>query len=183
MHKLTQLPTWISFVDDGGDSGGTGTGDNPTGQQQQDDQGGPKLLTQEEVDAIVEKRLGREKAKYADYDQLKSAAQKLQEIEDSQKTEAEKAEARAAAAEAEAEKFRTQAVRAEVASEKGVPLDLLSGPQDSSPEALADYAEKLLAFRGEQPTGPRSSALRDVNRQQVKGTTAEQFGSFLEDLF
>jgi|SRR3990172_7856475 len=49
-----------------------------------------KTFTQAELDAIVRDRLKREKEKFADYDQLKTAATKLAEIEQSQLSETEK---------------------------------------------------------------------------------------------
>lgn len=49
-----------------------------------------KTFTQAELDAHIADRLSREKAKYADYSELKKSAVKLQEIEDAQKTELEK---------------------------------------------------------------------------------------------
>ncbi len=51
---------------------------------------GNRVFTQDELNAIINDRLARERNKYADYDQLKTAAQKLKEIEDSQKSESEK---------------------------------------------------------------------------------------------
>ncbi len=53
-----------------------------------------KTLTQAEVDAIVKDRLQRERAKYADYNDLKAAAGKYAEIEESKKSELEKAQAK-----------------------------------------------------------------------------------------
>jgi len=64
-----------------------------------------KSVPQSEVDRIVESRLARERKKFADYDQLKERAAKLDEIEQAQLTELERerkaredAEARANAA-------------------------------------------------------------------------------------
>jgi len=47
-------------------------------------------MTQAEVDRIVKERLARERAKYADYDQLKAAAAELEKIRESQLSETEK---------------------------------------------------------------------------------------------
>lgn len=65
-----------------------GAEDTDTGNDQ--DKTGNRVFTQEELNAIINDRLARERNKYADYDQLKTAAQKLKEIEDSQKSETEK---------------------------------------------------------------------------------------------
>jgi len=47
-------------------------------------------FTQTEVDRIVSERLKREREKFGDYGDLKKAAAKLKEIEDSQKSESDK---------------------------------------------------------------------------------------------
>lgn len=69
-----------------------GGGDPPvqpaggTGDQSQQ----AKTFTQEQLDAILADRLTRERQKFADYDELKSAAAKWQEAQDAQKSEADK---------------------------------------------------------------------------------------------
>lgn len=50
-----------------------------------------KTLTQVEVDRIVADRVNREKAKFSDYADLKSKAQRLEQIEAANQTELEKA--------------------------------------------------------------------------------------------
>ena len=103
------------------------------------------------------------------------AAQRLQEIEEANKTEAEKIAARAEAAEKRAAELEVKAIRAEVAAAKGVPVALLTG---STQEELEAAADALIEFRGEQKAAPSSSALGRVNGQKVKGSTADQFADF-----
>lgn len=120
--------------------------------------------SQEDLNKIIEARLARERAKYADYDNLKTAAQKLAEIEAANQTEAEKAQVRLEAAEKRAAELESQYLRAEVANEKGVPAKLLAGATREELEAAAD---ELIAFRGEQkPPAPKSSALGRVNQSE-----------------
>jgi hypothetical protein len=80
-------------------------GDPPAdgGQQQQ------RTFTQTELDAIVERRLAKERAKYADYDDLKAAAGKLTEIEDAQRSDLERAQQAAQDAQARAEQAEARA--------------------------------------------------------------------------
>ena len=53
-----------------------------------------KTFTQEEVDALIKKRLARVKSDVpADYEELKSKAQKFDELEEANKTELQKATA------------------------------------------------------------------------------------------
>lgn len=132
--------------------------------------------TQEELDRIIQGRLDRERKKFADYDELKKAADRLSEIESANKTEAEKAAARADAAEKRAAELEAKALRAEVAAAKGVPSALLTGSTQDELEAAADA---LIAYRGEQRSaGPSSSSLNRVNSNTVKGTTGDQFADF-----
>lgn len=133
--------------------------------------------SQEELDRIIQARLDRERKRFADYDEVKAKAAKLEEIEQANKTEAEKAAARAEAAEKRANELEAKALKAEVAASKGVPAALLTG---STQEELEESADALIAFRGEQKAAPSSSALGRVNQGKVKGTTADQFADFME---
>ena len=54
-----------------------------------------KTLTQAEVDRIVEQRLARERKRYADYDELKAKAKKVDELEAANLSELEKAQKKA----------------------------------------------------------------------------------------
>jgi hypothetical protein len=106
-------PVWI-FEDghvlpvisggDGPDDGDSDAGDKPT----------TKTLTQDEVDRIVEQRIARERAKYADYDDVKKKASQLDELEAANASELEKAQKRAEKAEQERD-----AARAEVETVRG----------------------------------------------------------------
>ncbi|MEH6802093.1 MAG: hypothetical protein V7697_03710, partial [Rhodococcus erythropolis] len=98
---------------------------------------------------IVEGRLMRERAKFADYDDLKSQASKLAEIEEAKKTETEKlaeriaaTEAREAAAIAKAEAAELKALKSDVARDKGVPVGSLTGVTKEELEAAADELVK-----------------------------------------
>src|SRR5690606_19117969 len=104
------------------------------------------IVSQEALDKIIQARIARERAKFADYDELKAKAEKLAEFEESQKTEAQKAQERLEAAEKRAAELELKAARAEVAAAKGVPAELLTG---STQEELEASADALIAFRGE----------------------------------
>lgn len=81
----------------------------------------------------------------------KAAADELAELRESQKTEAEKVADRLAVAEKRAADAEAKALRAEIATAKGVPAELLNG---STAEELEAHADQLLAFRGEAPKRP-----------------------------
>lgn len=80
-----------------------------------------RTFTQDELNAVVSDRLRREHEKYADYDDLKAAQAKLDEIEQERLTELEKVQKRADDAEKERDLARQQAqdtaIRAALAME------------------------------------------------------------------
>jgi hypothetical protein len=80
-----------------------------------------------------------------------TAAKRLAELEESQKTEAQKAQERLDAAEKRAVELELKATRAEVAAAKGVPVELLNGGTREELEASADA---LIQFKGAKPNGP-----------------------------
>lgn len=101
-----------------------------------------KTFTQEQLDRIVEDRLKRERAQFADYDDLKAKAAKLDEAEEAQKTELQKAKDAAAEAKTQGEAAIARAnatlIRAEVmqqatalgAVDPDVVVALLAGSED-----------------------------------------------------
>lgn len=103
----------------------------------------------QEIDWKAEARKWESRAKenLASAKANEGAAKRLAEIEESQKTEAQKAQERLEAAEKRAAELELKAARAEVAAEKGVPANLLTG---STREDLEASAEALIAFRGTQ---------------------------------
>lgn len=124
----------------------------------EDKLGNEKTFTQAEMDALIEKRLERERGKYSDYEALKEKAAKYDQAQESAKTELQKAldqaaEFKAKLAEREKEIASAKA-RGKVAAETGVPEHLLLGETE---EACKAYAEKLLAWRGGAPAMPNGS--------------------------
>lgn len=82
--------------------------------QSQGQPGWTPPASQDELDRIIKDRLNRERAKYADYDQLKAAADELAQIKAEQLTEAEQAAARAEAAEQRAAELEQVVLRSRV---------------------------------------------------------------------
>lgn len=86
--------------DDGAGNGDQGEAQGNEGQQSGDEQGAERTFTQADIDRIVKDRVGKERQKFAGFDDLKAKAQKLDEIEQAEASEAEKAARRAEQAEA-----------------------------------------------------------------------------------
>lgn len=138
MFNISRFPARIRLIDGGDGDGGSGEGNEPE----------PKSFTQEQVDQIVEKRLAKERGKYKDYDELKSKAMKLDEMENAGKSELDKLKESNAALrkqidDAAAEKQHAEWV-SEVAKDKGVPAELLRGSTKDELEAHADLLQAAL---------------------------------------
>lgn len=105
------------------------------------------ITTQEELDKIVGSRVMRERDKYRDYEELKTAAQELAKLKDENKSELEKAISRAEKAEKELTSLQHEKqlsdVAKEVSKETGVPLEALRG---NSKEELLEHASLLKQY-------------------------------------
>lgn len=156
----------------------------PEGQQNGDTHQADGTVTfesQEAFNALLTKRLEQQaRNQFGDYDDVRAKAAKFDELEQASKTEADRQRERLEAAERELAATRVTALRATIASRKGIDPDLLSGATEEEIEAFAD---KLIAFRGEQqPARPGSAAIGRVNTQETKGTPAERFSQQLTGL-
>lgn len=138
MFNRFRFPARVRLIDGGSCEGGSGEGNEPE----------PKSFTQEQVDQIVERRLAKERGKYKDYDELKSKAMRLEEMENAGKSELDKLKESNAALrkqidDAAAEKQHAEWV-SEVAKDKGVPAELLRGSTKDELEAHADLLQAAL---------------------------------------
>ena len=73
----------------------------------------------------------------------KTAAQRLAEIEEAQKTAEQKAAERLAEAERKAAEAERRVLIATEANTSGVPVYILEGPRDDTPEALSAWAKEI----------------------------------------
>ena len=145
-------------------------------QEQATEQG--KTFTQAELDAIVGDRLKRDRAKYADYEDLKKKAERLDELEEAAKTDLQKATERADSLQKELDEMKAAGairdMREAVAKETGVPADLLTGGTE---EACKEQAASILAFKEEKanyPTIKDGGGVGNVG----KPTTRDQFAEW-----
>jgi len=119
----------------------TGNNTAEAGEQQPNQEQAEATFSQEDVNRIVQERLQREREKYADYDELKTAAQRAQELESEKQTLAERV------AEFEAKEERQKLV-SDVADETGVPADALRGDTKEELEAHAEVLKSLMKTTG-----------------------------------
>lgn len=145
-----------------------------------------KMLSESEVNRIVQERLAREREKFADYDDLKSKAEKLNELEAANQSELEKAIARADAAEKAAQeaaearkKAEFEALRVRVAGEKGVPANLVKYITGDSQEAIEAAAEELAAVQPQPQQGYVPTAGTGGSAPDHEGDAAERAKAWL----
>lgn len=84
LKKSKVTDAFILSIEDGADAGGAGgpATDQPEPNTQADKPAGWKAPeSQEDLDRIINKAVGRAHAKYADYDDLKAKAQRMEELE------------------------------------------------------------------------------------------------------
>lgn len=137
----------------------------------------PKTFTQQELDAIVADRLKRERAKYEGFEDFKAKAQKLDELEEANKSELDKAHERVSTLEAELNRLKKadeiRAIREKVAKEQGIPAESMSLLTGDTEEACLEQAKTILsiAVPGTYPHVPDGGELQNIN----KGSTRDAF--------
>ena len=152
--------------------------DNATVTTQDNGEGQTRTFTQEEVNAIVGKRLAEEKGKYSDYDEIKAKAAKFDEAEEANKSELQRATERANNLESELAALRKEnevrTMREAVSKETGIPSNLLTGDTE---EACKAQADAIKAFA--QPSGyPRVKDGGEVSTNHA-GSAKQQFADFM----
>ena len=106
-----------------------------------------KTFTQADVDRIVQERLAKEKGKYADYDELKAKAAKVDELETSKKSDLDKLTEQIEGLKKSQTETEARALRAEVATAKGLNAAQAKRLAGTTREELeADADEIIEAF-------------------------------------
>lgn len=123
-----------------------GTTTPPAGGQQEQQWTPP--ASQADFDRIIGDRLTREKAKYADYDEVKAKAAELDQAKDAQKSELEREREARTAAERERDDLKSEKelskLRKEISDAAGIPVSALRGSTKEELEAHADELKALL---------------------------------------
>ena len=111
-------------------------------------------FTQAQVNDLIAREKGKIQSKYGDYNELKSKADKLAEIEAASATDLEKVQKKAAQLEQEKAAAESKLLRYEVANDKSVPADVVEFLKGNTREELEASAEKLLSFTSKQAATP-----------------------------
>jgi len=144
-------------------------------------QGAPveKTFTQSEMDAIIGERLGRLKAKYADYDELKTKAAAYDEAAEASKSELQKAVEERDKLKAKLDKLEADAKRAEqvakAAAEHGVDAELLS-------RMSGDVEENAKFLKEQMASVPKYGSVPDGGEQQPPTITREAIEAIKDPL-
>lgn len=122
--------------------------------------------TQAEFDAMVKDRISRERAKYADYADLKAKATEFDKLAEAQKTELQRAQERAEAAEKTALEKDSELLRLSVIAKHSIPTDYQEFLTGATEEELEEKAKKILTLiptstgqvRPDFSQGPKAAA-------------------------
>ena len=160
--RLRHIAMFAAPSEPGGDGQ---QGNEPTG-------GNDRTFSQSEVNRIVEDRLRREQAKYADYDDLKAKADKFDAQEEANKSELQKAnEANQKLASQLAEQKHSGLV-ANACLKHGIPAefaDLVTGDDEESIDKAAEKVAKLVAGAQGRSTSGREKHPLDGEGNQPGG--------------
>lgn len=139
-----------------------------------------RTFTQSEMNAIVSDRLSRERAKYANYEELQQKARELDALKEQGKTELEKATEKISALQKQIETMTRadtiRKLRDKVSAETGVPAAVLSGEDEESCKA---QAQAILEFAkpNSYPTVPDGGEVHAA----PGGKTRDQFSSWFHE--
>lgn len=145
--------------------------------------GQERTFTQDEVNAIVGKRLAEEKSKFSDYEDLKAKASKFDELEEANKSELQKATERANNLEAElqgmkkAEEIRQ--TREKIATETGIPSNLLTG---NTEEECKAQAEAIKNYASASPSYPKVKDGGEAPKTS-SGNAKADFAEYMSSVF
>lgn len=143
------------------------------------------ITTQEEFDAAIKECLSREKAKYSDYDQLKSRVKELEEENVGLKSTIESTNQSKSESDKQLEEmqskiagYETASLRTRVALQHGLPYDLADRLQGNDEESFKADAERLAGYmKRAQPVAP----VRETE-PQVSDNKTMQMKSMLREL-
>lgn len=138
------------------------------------------ITSQDDLNKVIDERLKRERAKYADYKDVKAKAAKLDEIEQANLSELEKANGRVSTAESERDAAKAEALRLRVAVQHGISIEdadlFLTGTDE---ETLTAQAERLSDRSAEQQQ--RETERKTKNPVVSKEGTSTKTGTTTEE--
>ena len=135
-----------------------------------------RTFTQAEVDAIIGDRLTRERAKYADYEDLKGKAAELDSLKETAKNAQSKVSELQNQVDVLQKDINARNARDKVSAETGVPASVLTGMTE---EECKQQADAIIKWRGLQPNYPASADGGEVTSFSG-GKTRDKFAAWAE---
>ncbi|CAN5837950.1 hypothetical protein BH24ACT5_BH24ACT5_04750 [soil metagenome] len=129
--------------------------------------------TQADLDKIIGERLGKERAKYAGFDDLKAKADKLDDLEAKNKSELDKAQERAAAAERERDAARLEQLRYRIAAEFKI-TDVADAIAGNTEDEIKANAERLASLTQTKSSVINRSASTAAGRAKDSEPTGKE---------
>lgn len=134
------------------------------------------IETQEELDAIIQSRLSREREKYADYEGLKKQLADFEAKETTYQNTINDLKTRETDLTSQIEslngdltKTKLQTAKQRIATEYGLPLDLAERLQGEDEESFKADAERLASYLApKQPTPPMKSNEPTIDPDPLK---------------
>lgn len=134
------------------------------------------ITSQEDLDKIIQGRVSRVAAKYADYDDLKAKAAQFDQSVEEKKSEIQREREAREAAERERDELKTARerndLREKVSEDTGIPKALLTGDTE---EEMRERADALLKWQSAGSRPPRP------NPAQGNGSDKQPAGDWLRD--
>ncbi|GEM_PF-2679768 len=140
---------------------------------------GDKKFTAQDVNNLVQKRLDRQKAKYADYDTIKTENEGLRAAHASLKAENTELKSQIETQGGKLKDSELKAQRTEIAKKAGLPEGLIDRLQGETEEELLADAKRLAESLGPGPavgsgTAPPGGPKRPLTRAEVKAMKPEE---------
>ena len=166
----------MSDADGGANNGDAGKGD-------QGGDGFKPITSQEDFNKAIAERVNRERAKFADYNDLKAKAGRFDEIERANQTEAEKFNQRIATLEQENAAIKTMALRSRIQakfsiSDEDAALFLTGADEDSLTAQAKRLAEREADRKKRGNVAPKEGGTADS-----QGTQTSDMREFARQLF
>ena len=138
-----------------------------------------KMFTQDEVNAIVERRIARVKATPpSDYEDLKVKAAKLDELEQANKSELEKAQDAVAKAKAARDEWKAKAEALQAEADRAAAIRAAATEHDVDADMLArmagDPEENAKFLKARESARPKFGDMLDGGEQPPAGQTLDQ---------
>ncbi len=146
-----------------------------------------KKFSQSDVDKIVQERLARERAKFSDYDEIRSELEATRADHAALKAENTDLKAQLADQVARMKDSELRNLKAEIAKKAGLSDALADRLQGSTEEELLADAKRLAEAMGPGPavgngTNPPAGAKRPLTRADVKKMTFEEISQNWEQI-